>query len=593
MKSDELRNLYLKFFESKGHAVIASSSLVPENDPTVLFITAGMQPLVPYLLGEKHPSGRRLTDCQKCLRTDDIDDVGDSSHHTFFEMLGNWSLGDYFKEVSIKWSYEFLFSPEWLGLDKNRMAFTVFEGDENCPRDVESAEYWIAAGISPDRIFYLPAKENWWGPVGLTGPCGPDTEMFIDTGKLACSRECSPGCNCGKYIEFWNNVFMEYYKNIDGTFSPLLQKNVDTGMGLERILCIVNGKNDSYETDLFEDVIKIITELSGKTYGEDIKITKSFRIIADHLRSATFLLGDSIGITPSNTEQGYVLRRLIRRALRHMKVLGISEGNCGTISKIIIRKYGSVYPELLKNADKIFNELNLEDERFKKNFERGMKEFCKILPTCEDKIIAGSTAFRLYDTFGFPLEITVEMAGEIGYIVDTNSFNDFYKEQQMKSKAGSENRFKGGLADNSEKTARLHTATHILHYALRKLFGTSVEQRGSNINSERLRFDFSFSRKLDESEIELLEGIVNDIIKQNVAVDCEEMTLENARELGAIGLFENKYGDFVKVYSIGEYSKEICGGPHAASSGELCNFKIIKEESSASGIRRIKAVINF
>lgn len=593
MTSDEVRKLYLKFFESKGHTVIDSASLIPENDPTVLFITAGMQPLVPYLLGEKHPLGSRLTDCQKCLRTDDINDVGDNSHHTFFEMLGNWSLGDYFKESSINWSYEFLFSPEWLGLDKDRMSFTVFAGDEKCPRDVESAEYWISAGISFNKIFYLPAKDNWWGPVGLTGPCGPDTEMFIDIGTPLCSPECSPGCNCGKYVEFWNNVFMEYFKNNDGSLTPLPQKNVDTGMGLERILCIINGKKDSYETDLFEDSIKIISKLSGKAYGEDVKITKAFRIIADHLRSATFLLGDLNGITPSNTEQGYVLRRIIRRAIRYMKEIGIPEGNCHTISNIIIEKYGSVYPELYENRNKIVNELNLEEERFKKNLDRGIKEFNKLLTMCDNKTISGSNAFKLYDTFGFPIEFTVEMADEIGYAVDIDGFNEFYKEQQIKSRAGSEKRFIGGLADNTKETARLHTATHILHYALRKLLGTSVEQRGSNITAERLRFDFSFPRKLEEAEIELLENIVNDIIKLNIPVKCEEMTLERAREIGAIGLFENKYSELVKVYSIGEYSREICRGPHADSTGELYNFKIIKDESSASGIRRIKAVINF
>ena len=593
MTSDEVRNLYLKFFESKGHIIIDSASLIPENDPTVLFITAGMQPLVPYLMGAKHPAGRRLADCQKCLRTDDIDDVGDSSHHTFFEMLGNWSLGDYFKESSINWSYEFLFSLEWLGLEKDRMSFTVFAGDEKCPRDVESAEHWISAGISPDKIFYLPAKDNWWGPVGSTGPCGPDTEMFIDTGTSPCCPECWPGCNCGKYVEFWNNVFMEYCKNNDGTLSPLPQKNVDTGMGLERILCIINVKNDSYETDLFEDSIKIISKLSGKFYGEDVKITKAFRIIADHLRSATFLLGDSNGIIPSNTEQGYVLRRIIRRAIRYMKEIGIPEGNCETISNIIIDKYGSVYPELYENRDKIVNELNLEEERFKKNLERGIKEFNKLLAACDNKMISGSIAFKLYDTFGFPIEFTVEMADEIGYSVDIDGFNEFYKEQQIKSRAGSEKRFTGGLADNTKETARLHTATHILHYALRKLFGTTVEQRGSNITSERLRFDFSFPRKLEATEIELLENIVNDIIKQNIPVKCEEMTLEGAREIGAIGLFENKYSERVKVYTIGEYSSEICGGPHADNTGALGNFKIIKEESSASGIRRIKAAINF
>lgn len=590
MTSNELRSLYLDFFKSKRHSIMDSASLIPENDPTVLFITAGMQPLVPYLLGEKHPAGQRLTDVQKCLRTDDIDYVGDSSHLTFFEMLGNWSLGDYFKGTSIQWSYEFLFSPEWLGLNRNQVVFTVFAGNENCPKDLESASYWMSMGVSRDRIFYLPAENNWWGPAGMTGPCGPDTEMFIDTGKPACGPECSPACDCGKYIEFWNNVFMEYDKKADGSFIPLPQKNVDTGMGLERMLCIINNSTDVYETDLFEDTIKQIGELSGKNYCDNPETKKAFRIIADHMRSATFILGDANGITPSNVEQGYVLRRIIRRAIRYMKELGIPDGSCAVLSNQIIEKYGSVYPELKSNRDRILSELNKEEERFCKTLTHGVKEFHKILRS-SSRIIDGNTAFHLYDTFGFPIEFTMELAKESGVMVDKDAFLALYKKHQEKSRQGAAKRFRGGLADYTVETARLHTATHLLHYALRTLLGQNVEQRGSNITVERLRFDFSFPRKLKSEEIASAEKIVNDIINENVAVSFTEMTLDDAHKSGAIGLFDSKYNNTVKVYSIGKYSKEICGGPHAKSTGELGKFKIIKEESSSSGVRRIRAVL--
>lgn len=591
MTSTELRSLYLKFFKTKQHTIIDSASLIPENDPTVLFITAGMQPLVPYLLGEKHPAGRRLTDAQKCLRTDDIEYVGDSSHLTYFEMLGNWSLGDYFKKTSIRWSYEFLFSPEWLGLDKSKIAFSVFAGDKNCPKDTESASCWISMGISPDKIFYLPAENNWWGPAGITGPCGPDTEMFIDTGKPACGPDCSPACDCGKYIEFWNNVFMEYLKKADGSFVPLPQKNVDTGMGLERMLCIVNNSTDVYQTDLFDDSIRLITELSGKKYGKDPETTKAFRIIADHMRSATFVLGDRNGITPSNVEQGYVLRRIIRRAVRYMKKLGIPDGSCAVISNEVIEKYGSIYPELKTNRERIIDQLNREEERFGKTLKQGEKEFYKLVGN-DQKAIDGYAAFHLYDTFGFPIEFTVELAKESGATVDEDAFRALYKEHQEKSKQGAVKRFQGGLADHTVETARLHTAAHLLQYALRKVLDQSVEQRGCNITAERLRFDFSFPRKLTMEEIDSVENIVNDIILENVPVSFTEMSLEEAHKSGAIGLFDNKYNQVVKVYSIGEYSKEICGGPHASSSGELGKFKILKEESSSSGVRRIKAVLS-
>ena len=586
----EIRSKYLKFFNEKGHAIIDSASVIPENDPTVLFTTAGMHPLVPYLLGEPHPEGKRLTDVQKCIRTGDIDEVGDDTHCTFFEMLGNWSLGDYFKKEAISWSFEFLTSKEWLGLPKDKLYFSVFEGNEDAPRDEEAFNYWREAGVEADHIFFLSKEHNWWGPAGQTGPCGPDTEMFIDTGKEKCSPDCNPSCGCGKYVEIWNDVFMQYNKTIDGKFEPLKQKNVDTGMGVERILVALNG-GSVFDTDVYANVMKKIAELSGKDIVNDVENKKAARIVADHTRTATMIIGDRRGVTPSNVDQGYVLRRLIRRAIRYAMQLNMPENAIVTLAEIIVDEYKDVYGDIAQNKDKILNELALEEKRFSRTLFQGEREFEKLVGKGLTTI-DGENAFHLYDTYGFPLELTVEMAKEKGMEVDTEGFKTFFEKHQALSKAGSEQRFKGGLADNSEETAKLHTATHLLHAALRKVLGPQVAQKGSNITAERLRFDFSFERKMTPEEIQEVEKLVNEAINGKYDIICEEMTVDEAKASGAIGLFESKYGERVKVYTMGPVSKEICGGPHAKNTGDLVNFKIKKEESSSAGVRRIKATIN-
>ncbi len=592
MNANDLRKKYLDFFKAQGHSVIPSASLIPENDPTVLFTTAGMHPLVPYLLGAKHPAGTRLTDVQKCVRTGDIDEVGDASHLTFFEMLGNWSLGDYFKKEAITWSYTFL--TKELGIPVEKLAVSVFAGDDDCPRDEESAKIWEECGIPKERIFFLPKKNNWWGPAGITGPCGPDTEMFIDNGQPPCGPDCSPACDCGKYLEIWNDVFMQYNKNQEGKFEPLAQKNVDTGMGLERTICILQGKKSVYETDIFMPAIRLLEELSGKEYGSDADITKAMRIVADHVRTSVFIIGDDRGVTPSNVDQGYVLRRLIRRAVRFGMKLGLKDGAIGQLAKHYVDQYKDVYGELARNEEKILKELKLEEERFSKTLEQGLKEFEKVsffIQKAGNNVINGKTAFRLYDTFGFPVEITTELAAERGMTVDIDAYKLAFEEHQKKSQAGAEQKFKGGLADHSAQTARLHTATHLLHSALRKVLGDEVAQRGSNITAERLRFDFSFGRAMTPDEIQTVEKLVNEAIERKIPVVCEETTVEKAKASGAIGLFESKYGDVVKMYTMGDVSKEICGGPHAENTGDLVSFKITKEQSSSSGVRRIKAVI--
>ncbi len=589
--SAQLREMFQKFMESKGCARIHSASVIPENDPTVLFTTAGMHPLVPYLMGAKHPAGTRLTDVQKCIRTGDIDDVGDSSHLTFFEMLGNWSLGDYFKKEAISWSWEFLTSPEYLGLDKDRLAFTVFEGDENCPRDTESHDLWRSMGVAEDHIFYLPKEHNWWGPAGITGPCGPDTEMFIITDKEPCGPDCSPACSCGRYLEIWNDVFMQYNKQADGTFAPLAQKNVDTGMGLERTICVLNGKKTVYETDAFTDILAKIAELSGHTYGENEEVTKAFRIVADHMRTSTFILGDDRGVSPSNTDQGYILRRLIRRAVRYAMQLGMPEGFTCEIAKVIINQYKDVYPELERNSAFVLEQLKLEEGRFARTLKQGNKEFDKVASRVENGILDGLSAFHLYDTYGFPIEMTCELARERGLKVDIPAFEECFKQHQATSHAGAEQRFKGGLADHSEETTNLHTATHLLHAALRKVLGDEVHQKGSNITAERLRFDFTFGRKVTKEELAEVEKLVNEAIESHTPVVCREMTVADAKAEGAIGLFESKYGEKVRTYKMGDYSFEICGGPHAENTGDLGEFHILKEESSSAGVRRIKAVL--
>ena len=582
--------MYRNFFVSKGHKIIPSASLIPENDPSVLFTTAGMHPLVPYLLGEKHPAGTRLTDVQKCVRTGDIDEVGDLSHLTFFEMLGNWSLGDYFNEEAITWSYEFLTGKDYLDIPVENLAVTVFAGDDDAPRDISSFETWKKCGIPEEKIFFLPKKNNWW-IAGKTGPCGPDTEMFIDRGQAKCSEHCDPSCDCGKYLEIWNNVFMQYYKHEDGSYTKLKQKNVDTGMGLERTLCILNGVESVYDIELFDTAKAKIEELTGKKYGENEEVTKAYRIILDHVRTSTFLIGDTRGIAPSNVDQGYVLRRLIRRAVRFGRQIDLPTGSLSEIAKCYIEKYKLSYPELNDNAERIIDELNKEEEKFSKTLADGLKEFNKVISHIQGNVFPGKTAFRLYDTFGFPLEITAELAREKGFTVDEEGYKAADEAHREKSSVGSEQKFKGGLADTSEATARLHTATHLMQAALKKVLGPSVSQKGSNITVERLRFDFNFDRPMTKEEIAEVEKLVNEAIQADVPVTMEEMTVEEAKHSGAVGVFDSKYGDKVKVYTMGEYSKEICGGPHAHHTGELGKFRIVKEQSSSAGVRRIKAVL--
>ena len=592
LSSRELRQLYLDFFRSKGHAVIPSASLIPENDPTVLFTTAGMHPLVPYLMGQKHPAGTRLTDVQKCVRTGDIDEVGDTSHCTFFEMLGNWSLGDYFKKESIAWSWEFLTDEKWLGIPKEKLSFTCFEGDADAPRDTVSHDRWVEMGADPSHIVYLPKKNNWWGPAGLTGPCGPDTEIFYDTGRPACGPDCKAGCDCGKYLEIWNNVFMEYNKVGEGKFEPLAQKNVDTGMGLDRTIATLQGVESVFDTDAFAGIIELIGKLSHHSYKESDATVKAFRIIADHIRCATFILGDQRGVTPSNVDQGYILRRLIRRSIRYAMQLNIPRYGIVEIASAVIDQYGDIYPELEENREKVLSELKREENRFADTLKKGIKEFNKTAANAQDGKIDGISAFHLYDTYGFPIELTMELAQEKGITVDVDGFHAAFAEHQKKSQAGATQRFKSGLADHQEATTALHSATHLLHKALRVVLNDdTISQKGSNITAERLRFDFSFPRKLTPEELKAVEDLVNEQIQRHMPITCEEMTVAEAKAQGAIGLFESKYGERVKVYTMGDFSKEICGGPHAQNTGDLGHFVIKKEEASSSGVRRIKAIL--
>lgn len=593
MKSKELRQLYIDYFKKQNHKEIYSASLIPENDPSVLFTTAGMHPLVPYLLGEEHPSGRRLVDFQKCLRTGDIDEVGDSIHLTFFEMMGNWSLNDYFKEESIEMSHRFL--TEELGIPQDKISVSVFGGDDEVPRDMATFNAWRKLGYPEERIHFYTRKENWWGPAGETGPCGPDTEIFYDTGKPSCGPDCGPSCNCGKYVEMWNNVFMEYNKTKDGVYEKMSIHNVDTGLGLERVLAIVNKEESIYDTELFRPIINKISELTKVSYDDaDEDTIFAFRVIADHMRAATFILGDDKAVTPSNVDQGYVLRRIIRRVMRYLKKLGTCDGVMVEIAKVIVENYSEIYPELKRNEQFIYDQLTKEEVTFNRTLDQGMKVAAKILDKMSvGEVLDGVTAFRLYDTFGFPLEFTQEVAGEKGISVDVEGFDKCFKEHQEKSRAGAEKKFKGGLADASAETARLHTATHLLNGALRKILGDGVYQKGSNITAERLRFDFSFDRKMTAEEIKAVTDIVNEAIRKDIPVVCEEMTVDEAKAAGAIGVFGDKYGEKVKVYTMGEYSKEICGGPHAERTGDLKCFKIQKESSSSAGVRRIKAVIDF
>ena len=582
MKAIEIRNKYLEFFKKHGHAVIPSASLIPENDPSVLFTTAGMQPLVPYLLGEKHPEGTRLTDYQKCVRTNDIDEVGDNRHLTYFEMLGNWSLGDYFKEESIKMSFEFL--TKELQIPVEKLSVTCFAGDEDCPRDEVSAKVWKDAGILDGHIYFYGKDDNWW-IAGEEGPCGPDTEMFYDTGKPACGPDCQPSCDCGKYVEIWNNVFMEYYKDKNG-YSKLKQQNVDTGLGLERMTMLLQGKETPFDTELFLPVMEKIQEL------QKVDNIESRRIIAEHLRSSMMIIAD--GGRPSNIDRGYVLRRLIRRMIRHMNKLQIDLSELSNLIDINVNNLKEMYPELEQNREIIKNVINEEKDKFVKTLTHGEREFQKEMQKAKENgksEIDAKVVFRLYDTYGFPPEVTKELADENDMTVDLKGFEELFKEHQEKSRQGSTQKFKGGLADQNEKTIAYHTATHLLHQALRTVLGDHVKQSGSNITEERLRFDFTHPQKMTKEEIQKVEDLVNEQIKRDLPVTCEEMSYEDAKKSGAIGLFTDKYGDKVKVYTIGDFSKEICGGPHVTHTGDMGRFKIKKEESSSSGIRRIKAVL--
>lgn len=597
MTANELRQKYLDFFRSKGHTIIPSASLVPENDPSVLFTTAGMHPLVPYLLGEKHPKGQRLVDVQKCVRTGDVDEVGDTYHHTFFEMLGNWSIGDpqdkdgigpggYWKNQAIKWSFEFLTSKQWLNIPIERIAVSVFEGDEDAPFDQESYDTWIGLGISEERIVKLPKKNNWWGQV--LGPCGPNTEMFCWVEKEEAPRAFDH--NNATWVEIWNDVFMEFNRKvkardendqpIDFYFEPLAQKNVDTGMGLERVLAFLNNVDDNYKTELFWPIIEKIAEISGKSYEEN---EKSFRIIADHLKASIFIIAD--GIVPANVGRGYVLRKLIRRAVRHGKAIGIGSNFTGRIAEVVTEIYKISYNELEKNKRQIIEELEKEENKFRKTLEKGLKEFEKL------HSVTGSDAFNLYQTYGFPLEMTEELAREKGLEVNKQEFENEFQKHQDLSRTASAGAFKGGLADTSDATKKLHTAAHLMLAALRQVLGDHVAQKGSNITPERLRFDFAHGEKMTPEQIKKVEDMVNEQIQKNIPVVCEEISLDEAKAKGAMGVFDHKYGDKVKVYSVSDFSMEICGGPHVSNTSELGKFKIIKEEASSAGVRRIKAVL--
>ena len=583
MKAIDIRNKYLNYFEKHGHKVIPSAPLIPENDPSVLFNTAGMQPLVPYLLGKKHPEGTRLTDYQKCVRTNDIDEVGDNRHLTYFEMLGNWSLGDYFKKEAISMSFEFL--TKELNIPVEKLSVTCFAGDEDCPRDDETASIWKSVGIPENHIYYFGKDDNWW-IAGEEGPCGPDTEMFYDTGKPACSEECNPSCDCGKYVEIWNNVFMEYYKNKDGSYSKLKQKNVDTGLGLERMAMLLQGKETPFDIEVFKPVMDKLAELQKNDYID------SRRIVTEHLRTSMMIISD--GGRPSNVDRGYVLRRLIRRMTRHMNKLEINLDEIPNIIDLYIDTLKDLYPELDKNRETIKNVIVEEKNKFIKTLANGEKEFNKEAVKAKEtgkNMLEGAIVFRLYDTFGFPPEVTKELAKENNLKIDLEGFDKLFKEHQEKSREGAKQKFKGGLADQSEESIAYHTATHLLNAALKEVIGKDVHQRGSNITSERMRFDFSCDHKMTDEEKAKTEELVNKWIDESLEVKCEEMSKEEAIKSGAECMFIEKYPDIVTVYTIGNISKELCGGPHVKNTKELGHFKIKKEEASSAGVRRIKAIL--
>lgn len=590
MNAKDLKEKYIAFFESKNHKKISSSSLIPENDPTVLFNTAGMQPLVPYLQGQTHPLGKRLTNVQKCIRTGDIDEVGDDTHLTFFEMLGNWSLGDYFKEDAIKWSFEFLTSKEWLNIPIDRLAVTCFAGDSDAPKDDEAANIWKSLGVSEKRIAFLGKKDNWWGPAGTQGPCGPDSEMFYwKPNDTSAPEEFDPEDE--NWVEIWNDVFMQYDKQVDGSFKALAQQNVDTGMGTERVIMTLQGKDSVYETDVFVPILDKIAEISKKEYRSN---EQSFRIIADHLKAATMIIGDERGVAPSNVDQGYIVRRLIRRAIRHARKLGVTNSFCSSIAEVVIDMYKDSYDSLVTKKDFVLTELTKEEEKFQRTIEKGEKEFERISIVMKEHgqtEISGKSAFLLFQSYGYPLEMTVEMAKEVGMSVDEKGFNKAFEKHQELSRKGAEQKFKGGLANDDDMTVKLHTATHLLNEALRKVISPDITQKGSNINSERLRFDFNFDRALTDEEKQAVEDEVNKQIKEAHDITITEMTPDEAKAKGAQAEFGTRYPEKVTVYDIGQYSKEICMGPHVKNTSELGIFKIKKEQSSAAGVRRIKAVL--
>ena len=582
MKAIEIRNKYLDFFKRHGHSVIPSAPVIPENDPSVLFTTAGMQPLVPYLLGQKHPAGTRLTDYQKCVRTNDIDEVGDNRHLTYFEMLGNWSLGDYFKEESIAMSYEFL--TKELGIPNEKLSVTCFAGDEDCERDIVAFECWKKAGIPEERIYFFGKDDNWW-IAGEEGPCGPDTEMFYDTGKEKCSEECNPSCSCGKYVEIWNNVFMEFYKDKNG-YRKLEQQNVDTGLGLERMAMLLQGKQTPFEIELFAPVMEELEKL------QNVDSIQSRRIITEHLRSSMMIIND--GGRPSNVDRGYILRRLLRRMTRHMNKLEIDLSKLAGIIDISIDALKELYPELDANREEIKKVIIEEKDKFVKTLKNGEKEFEKAMNRVKlqgSDLIDAKTVFNLYETYGFPPEMTEELAIENNLKVDFEGYQKLFEEHQAKSRMGSEAKFKGGLASTGEMETKYHTATHLLNAALKVVLGDHVHQKGSNITSERMRFDFSHGAKMTDEEKQKVEDLVNEYIEKDIPVEKMEMKKEEAIALGAEAMFLDKYGDIVTVYKIGDFSIELCGGPHAERTGILGHFKIKKEEASSAGVRRIKAIL--
>ncbi|MHA1963980.1 MAG: alanine--tRNA ligase [Candidatus Thorarchaeota archaeon] len=588
MRIDELRKIYLKFFKEKGHSVIASSSLYPEDDPTVLFTSAGMHPLVPYLLGQTHPEGKRLANVQKCVRTTDIDDVGDTTHLTFFEMLGNWSLGDYWKKEAITWSYEFLTSKKWLGFNPDTLSVTVFSGDDDSPRDDEAAEAWRSVGIPDERIYFLGKEDNWW-IAGSTGPCGPCTEMFIEVDEIPkCGPDCKPGCNCGHFVEVWNDVMMQYNKLADGTYEPLKQQSIDTGMGVERTAAMLQGVPTVFDTEAFIPLVDRVKDLSPKDeFTEDDE--RLIRIIVDHVRSAVMMMADDRKIGPSNVEQGYIVRRLLRKAIHSADRLGIGQGFMGSLAEIVIDMFKDLYGEVERNKEFIMNSLAAEDAKFRKTLSKAIRRFDKIYQDTET--ITGGNAFLLFTSFGLPLEMTRDLAEERGIKIDMDEFTKQFEEHREISRTATQGKFKGGLAEHSEMIVKLHTTTHLLQKALRMVLGDEVTQNGSNITEERLRFDFTFSRKLTPEEVEEVEKLVNDIIGQDLEVVQQFLPYDEAIKKGALAFFKENYGETVSVYSVGDFSMELCGGPHVERTGSLGIFKIGKQKKIGAGIVRIRATV--